>query len=225
MSWFFKLISVAPSSILSGEMKTRSDMHYLRKIWHMGGVFLLFALYRFAPESLTVSIFGVLAFVALTIDFLRLKNPFINELVLFFFKPLMLTNEVKSYAGTTFLLTGVFITVLFIPKVIVSITLLFLAFGDPIASFVGIKYGKDKIFGHKSIQGFMAAFLVCTLITMSYLYIRNIVTNRAFVVSLVSGMVGALAELVPVSKTDDNLTLPILSSIGLLIVFFFFGLL
>ncbi len=191
----------------------------------MGAVFLLFILYRIIPEAMTLYFFGVLAFVAVAIDVLRLRSPLINDLVMAVFKPLMRTNEVKGYAGTTFLLTGVFFVVLIFPKVVVSLTLLFLAFGDPIASFIGIRYGKDKIFGHKSIQGFVAAFVVCLLITMSYFYFREIMSNRLFVVSLISGMIGALAELIPISKIDDNLSLPILSSMGLFIVFFFFGLL
>ncbi|HPI39305.1 MAG TPA: hypothetical protein PLJ21_00775 [Pseudobdellovibrionaceae bacterium] len=206
-------------------MKTRSDMHYLRKIWHMGAVFLLFILYRLIPETMTPYFFGVLAFIAVAIDALRLRSPLMNDLVMAIFKPLMRASEVKGYAGTTFLLTGVFIIVLAFPKVVVSLTLLFLAFGDPIASFIGIRYGKDKIFGHKSIQGFIAAFVVCLLITLSYFYVREIMSNRLFVVSLISGMIGALAELIPISKIDDNLSLPILSSLGLFIVFFFFGLL
>lgn len=206
-------------------MKTRSDMHYLRKLWHMGAVFLLFMFYRTLSEDLIVYFFGILALVGLSIDLLRLRSSFLNDLMMFFFKPLMRQSEVRGYAGTTFLLSGVFLIVLFFPKVIVSLVLLYLAFADPIASIVGIKYGKDKIFKHKSIQGFVAAFVVCTLITISYFYVRGILSNRMMLVSLLSGMIGALAELIPISKIDDNLTLPLLSSLGLTILFYFFGLL
>lgn len=200
-------------------------MHYLRKIWHMGGVFLLFLVYRFLSEELAIYVFGALFVFALSVDVIRLRSTFVNDLIMMFFKPLMRSNEVHSYAGTTFLMAGVLVSALVFPKVIVSLTLLFLAFADPLASFVGIKYGKDKIFGHKSIQGFVTAFLVCTLIAMTYFYIRGVFGIRTFAVSLLSGLVGAVAELLPIGKIDDNLTLPLLSSLGLFILFYFFGLL
>jgi dolichol kinase len=105
----------------------------------------------------------------------------------------------------------------------VAITLLFLAFADPIASFIGIKFGKDKIFGHKSLQGFMAAYVVCFASSLAYLLIHGFPPDRSLVFSLLSGLVGALAELVPVGKLDDNLTLPVLSAIGLFCLYYLFG--
>jgi dolichol kinase len=109
------------------------------------------------------------------------------------------------------------------PRPVVSLTLLFLAFADPIASLVGIKYGKDKIFGQKSIQGFIAAFFVCVGITFFYFLFFSSMTGRLIVVSLLAGLVGACSELIPIGKLDDNLTLPVLSAVGLSILFYFFG--
>ena len=138
--------------------------------------------------------------------------------------PLMRNSEVKGAAGTTYLLAGVAIIALFFSKPVVSLSLLFLAFADPLASFIGIRYGKDKIMGNKSIQGFLMAFAVCFILTFLFLAGYELQLSRRFVVSALCGLVGALAELIPIAKLDDNLTMPVLSAIGIWAVFQLFGL-
>ena len=205
------------------DLKRRSDIHYARKIWHMSGVFAMFLAYSYMPEVVSMTILAVAWFLFIPFDIARQKYPSLNDWAVHAFKPIMRQNEVKRFAGTTYLLTGVALIVLLFPRPIVALTLLFLAFADPIASYFGIKYGRDKIFGHKSIQGFAAAFVVCALLTFVYLGVNNFLMDRLIVVSLLAGLIGAFAELVPIAKLDDNLTLPVLSATGLSILFYFFG--
>lgn len=205
------------------ELKKRSDIHYARKVWHMSGVFVIFLAYSYLPQSVALAAALVAWLLFVPLDFVRQSRPALNDWVVHAFRPIMRRNELKKLAGTTYLLSGVLLLVLLFPRPIVSISLLFLAFADPIASFVGIKWGKDKIFGHKSIQGFMAAYFVCAIACFSYLFAKNILMDHIIVVSLLAGLVGALAELVPVSKLDDNFTLPLFSAAGLLVLFYFFG--
>ena len=188
----------------------------------MAGVSFFFLVWSFLPVWLSLVLLIVAWIIFVPIDLIRLSNPKINRVLLRWFKPIMRKNEIDRPAGTTYLITGV-ITVGFLahPQ-IVGLSLLFLAFADPIASYIGIRYGKDKIFGHKSVQGFVAAFVVCVLLTAGFLYYHN-VSEYILIVSLLSGLVGALAELIPVAKIDDNFTMPVLSSIGLSFVFGFFN--
>lgn len=183
----------------------------------------MFLAYTYLPQavSLTILVVAWLAFVPF--DFLRQRNAALNDWAVHAFKPIMRQSEVKKLAGTTYLLTGVLFVDLVFQRPVVGLTLLFLAFADPIASYFGILYGKDKIFGHKSIQGFMAAFFVCAFLTFAFLLYHNYMTDRLIVVSMLAGLVGAFAELIPIGKLDDNLTLPVMSAIGLSILFYFFG--
>jgi diacylglycerol kinase (CTP) len=169
---------------------------------------------------MSLLVIGWIAFVPA--DIIRLKNPELNSKVAKSFKLIMRQNELDRLAGTTYLITGTILIAALFPKSIVALSLLFLAFADPIASYVGIRFGKDKIFGHKSVQGFMAAFIVCTVITYTFLYLQN-VSEYILIVSLLAGLVGALAELIPVAKLDDNFTMPVLSSVGLYIIFYLFN--
>ncbi|KYG67118.1 hypothetical protein AZI86_08900 [Bdellovibrio bacteriovorus] len=205
------------------DLKKRSDIHYARKIWHMSAVFTMFLGYIFMPPALSMTVLVVAWVLFVPFDFLRHKYPALNDWAIHAFKPIMRQSEIKKLAGTTYLLTGVLIVDVIFPRPVVALTLLFLAFADPIASYFGILYGKDKIFGHKSMQGFMAAFFVCTGLTFLFLLYHNYLIDRIVIVSLFAGLVGAFAELIPIGKLDDNLTLPLMSATGLTILFYFFG--
>jgi diacylglycerol kinase (CTP) len=135
----------------------------------------------------------------------------------------MRKSELKNLTSATYLLIGVYIIVLFFPAEIVHLALFFLAFGDPIASTFGILYGKDRLIGKKSLQGSMACFITCAVISYVYFWQGNLMTERLFLASALSGLIGALAELVPVGKIDDNLSIPVFSSLLLWGLFHLFG--
>ncbi len=202
--------------------KNRSDLHVVRKIWHMAGVFAIFSGWVFLPYWMSLTLLGILWTIFVPADIIRQNNKLMNKNLTQMFRPIMRSNELNRLAGTTYLLTGVILIALIFNRGIVSISLLFLAFADPLASYIGIKYGKDKIFGHKSVQGFMAAFVVCATVCYLYLFYSQI-TQHLIIASLLAGLVGAVAELIPIAKLDDNFTMPVLSSIGLSILFYFFG--
>lgn len=199
-------------------LKRRSDVHLARKVWHMAGVFLLFLAWTLLPKTTSIFIFSLLWLVFVPADVLRLKNREMNQTLTRLFKLIMRENEVDRIAGTTYLLTGVIILAVFFEERIVGLSMLFLAFADPIASLVGIKYGKDKLFNNKSLQGFIAAFAVCFILTWIFLYFSN-VASYVLVLSLLAGVIGAVAELIPFGKLDDNFTMPLFSSVGLTILF------
>lgn len=206
------------------QYKNRSDVHWARKIWHMATVFGMFLIYQNTSYMVSTTLLLIACATMIPFDFLRLKYPKVNDVALIFMGPLMRNSEVKGAAGTTYLLAGVtFIAVIF-AKPIVALSLLFLAFADPLASYVGIRYGKDKIMGNKSVQGFLMAFFVCLILTFFFLHGYDLLLSRRLVISLLCGLVGALAELVPIAKLDDNLTMPIMSALGIWAVFQLFGL-
>jgi dolichol kinase len=205
------------------ELKKRSELHLARKLWHISSVGGMAAIYAFVPEKISLLILATSWLLFVPLDFLRQRRPAINDFLLHAFRPIMRDSELHHLAGTSYLLTGVGIVVLIFPREVVLLTLLFLALADPIASYFGIKFGKDKILGHKSLQGTLAAFTVCTVLCFAFLYTHSILLDRLIVVSLLGGVIGALAELIPIGKLDDNLTLPLLSSTFLYLLFSLFG--
>lgn len=205
------------------ELKKRTEIHLARKIWHISSVAVMALAYAYIPQRISLTILVLAWSLFVPLDFLRQRYPAINEVMIHLFRPIMRQTELHRLAGTSYLLTGVALIAFVFPRDVVLLTLLFLAFADPIASYFGIKYGKDKIFGHKSLQGTVAAFVACAVLCATFLYWHGLLLDRWFVVSLLAGLIGALAELIPIGKLDDNLTLPVLSSIFLWILFSLFG--
>lgn len=209
--------------ILQEDFKKKSDVHYARKIWHISGVLALFLMYYVLPESASKIIILLLFAVFTGLDIYRLRNKNFNVLLTHYLKPIMRQSEINNIAGTTYLMAGVAILMHFFDPIVVKLSLIFLAFADPIASYFGIKFGRDKIWGEKTLQGFLAAFGVCSAASFLFLYLNDYNLWRAVVVSIIGGLIGSLAELIPVGKMDDNLTIPVASGLGLSLVFYIFG--
>lgn len=189
----------------------------------MGGVSLMAYIYSVIPTHWSLVLLTAACFIGIPIDIFRLRYPALNDLVLHTIGPIMRQSEVNKIAGTTYLLTGVTLLAYIFPRDIVLLTLLFLAFADPIASYFGIRFGKDKILGQKSLQGTLAAFFVCAMLTFAFLSFHDLLMDRLVLVSLLGGLIGSLAELIPIGKLDDNLTLPLVSATALYFLFTLFG--
>lgn len=209
--------------MVSRVFKRRSDMHLARKTWHMLGVLIMVLVHqRVSRETSIVLLLGAMLVFVLP-DVIRQHSAKLNDLFVGMFQTIIRENEVHRLSGNSYLITGVLLIVLLYSPKVVGLALLFLAFADPIASCIGILYGRDKIWGQKSLQGFLAAFAVCSLATLGYLYAHRLLMDHLIVVSLLAGLVGALSELIPIGKLDDNLTLPFMSATGLTILFRLFG--
>lgn len=203
--------------------KRRSDMHLARKTWHMLGVLLMVVIHERVTKDTALILLLLTMIVFVVPDVLRQYSTKLNDIFIGIFQSVIRENEVHKLSGNSYLISGVLLLVLFFPAKIVTLTLFFLAFADPIASCIGIRYGKDKILGQKSLQGFLAAFVVCMVATYIFIKTNGLLSEKIFLVSTVAGLIGALSELLPIGKLDDNLTLPILSATGLYFLFTFFG--
>jgi len=204
-------------------LKGRSEQHLARKVFHVTGVALIIALYHLLERQTGLLLLGTIISILIPLDFLRRNLTWLNEAAVMLFGSIMRKEEQKTYTGVTFLLVGAFIVIFFFPKDIVTLSLIMLGLGDPISSIVGTKYGKDKIIGNKSLQGSLAGFTICTIAAAIYFINFGIMTERVVLVSLLAGLIGAAAELIPIGKIDDNFTIPVISSILLYGLFMLFG--
>ena len=204
-------------------LKNRDDIHIARKLWHFIGVMVIAIFHSQLQrmDALIMITFFTLLFVFL--DMARLLFPKLNVFFINVFHPFMREHERDGLAGTTHLFIGTAVIIIFFPPEIAFLSLLFLAIADPIASYVGVLYGTDKIWGNKSLQGSMAAFISCTATSAVYFYLQNVMSQRLLIVSLIAGLIGAASELITIGKLDDNLTFPILSSCFLWGLYFIFG--
>lgn len=204
-------------------LKQRSDIHLTRKLAHCVSICLMAVIFNMYGYKVSWTILICVSLFIIPLDILRQKNPGLNRATLRVFGPFMRASESNKVSGMTWLYCGCAALLLFHNVPIITLTLLFLAFGDPIASFFGIRYGKDRIIGNKTLQGTMAAFVVCTIITGIYCYFNNLMTERLFIVAPLGGLIAAAAELCPIGKLDDNFTFPVLAAALLSALFFVFS--
>ncbi len=204
-------------------LKQRSDIHLTRKVAHCLGICFMALAINLWGIKVGWALLLLVSAIIIPLDVLRKNSPGLNRATLRIFGPIMRKHERESISGMTFLYLGCMVLLLFKDMHIITLTLLFLAFGDPIASFFGIRFGKDRIIGNKTLQGTMAAFAVCAIITGVYCYLNNLMTERLLIVAPLGGLIGAVAELAPVGKLDDNFTFPVISALLLSVLFFVFS--
>jgi dolichol kinase len=148
-------------------------------------------------------------------DLARKKNKHFNAVVLRFMGPLMRRSEREGLSGLPFYALGCALSLYFYHEDLAILSIMFLIFSDPISSFFGVLYGKDKILPNKSLQGAVAGFFTCYLITLFYLMNTTTVGIHILVFAIVSGIIGASSELISAFNIDDNLTIPVLSGLGM----------
>ena len=204
-------------------LKGRNDIHLARRTWHVCSVFSIFVWYWFvSPKQAAISavIFGS---VLIFFDVGRLYIPAFNRFFGWLFRPVIRESERNRVSGMTSMVVGLGLIIFIYPKNVVLLALLFLAFADPAASYFGIRYGKDKLIGHKSLQGSLAALVVCFVTCVIYFYALDLMRERLLIVSLLGGMIGAVSELLPIGRLDDNFVFPVLSATLLTGLFHVFG--
>ncbi len=204
-------------------LKPRSDLHLIRKVYHVLGVLVMIVLHHNMTRSQALYALAISAAIILSVDFGRQKIKFLNKVAYYVFGPFMRRNELHGITGTSNMVLGVYFMVYLYPQSVVTLTLYFLALGDPVASTFGILFGKDRLIGEKTLQGTTACFICCTVIAGLYYLNHNLMVDRFVMASILSGLIGAFSELIPIGRLDDNLTLPVISATLLYILFGLFG--
>lgn len=202
------------------QLSRRSDLHLARKAFHMtGGALLLYFLVLRNVDAMVISsvLTGLLTIV-LIIELLRKNFPAFNQFTVRFNQHIIRKEEVDGITGIPFYLASCLIAVLIFPFHIAVLSILYLALGDPSSSFFGVLYGRDSLFENKSLQGTLGGFLVCSLSTAAYLLYSGAADGKVFVFSVMGGLAGSIAEMLPLN-IDDNFSIPIVSGCMMWIVF------
>lgn len=207
------------------KLKTKKHLHHRRKIFHMTGVLCMYAQLYYLPIHYCWISLSICAALFIGLDLLRNKNPRINSVVKKVFGPLLRDTEENGWAGTTFLLIGSILSLALYQPHVILLSLLFLGIGDPVASWFGVFMGRHKLVGKKTLEGSAAGFTVCSLLAFAYFSTRGFFADNLIVMSLVAGIIGTLAELIPIGKLDDNLTQPLVSGLLITMLFWWQGIL
>jgi diacylglycerol kinase (CTP) len=201
----------------------RSDLHLLRKIWHIATGSMALYLYFRTGWGATVWAWTSLglAVIGLSLDMLRIRHKPFNKFALKVMGPLMRRSEREAVSGFPFYALGASLALFFYHEDIAVLSIMFLVFSDPLSSFFGVLYGKDKIMPNKSLQGAVAGFFTCYLITLFYVMNSTTLGVHIIIFSVVAGIIGAASELISAFNIDDNLTIPVVSGLGMTLLNYF----
>jgi diacylglycerol kinase (CTP) len=201
----------------------RSDLHILRKLWHIGTGSVALYLYLRSDWGATAWawICLVLAIAGLGVDLLRIRVRPFNNLMLRLMGRFMRRSEREGVSGFPFYALGASLSLFFYHPDIAILSIMFLVFSDPLSSFFGVLYGKDKIMPNKSLQGAVAGFFTCYLITLFYVMNSTTLGSHILVFSIVAGIIGTASELISAFNIDDNLTIPVISGLGMTLLNYF----
>lgn len=172
--------------------------------------------------------------VVLTTEVMRFSSDSFNVLYCKVCGPLMRQSEVKSRInGVAYYLAGKYMFYLsykpsnisfigcifatyFFPTEIASMSIIYLSWADPTASICGRLWGRyTPRFGKKSLAGTSGAIIIGALVTFGFL-IQHESLSRALAYSVYGGLVAGFSEALGDSAgLDDNLVIPVVSSIML----------
>ncbi|MCR9205010.1 MAG: hypothetical protein NXH75_10560 [Halobacteriovoraceae bacterium] len=191
------------------QLAKRSELHLERKMWHiitgMSALGITFALKLDSYDASFLSF--LIGLGGLLFESIRLRSEKINNLFIKFAGRVLREREKTKVSGFTYYCLGVSACFFFFPWKIAILAILFLIFSDPIASYVGILYGKRSLIFGKSLEGTGACFLACFFMSAIAAIAFLNVPWLAF--ALLGGLSGAIAELF--AFIDDNLTIPVVS--------------
>jgi dolichol kinase len=203
--------------MLSKVLAQRDELHLLRKAWHILtgiGALSLYYVFEVPLKDLRWLALAV-AIVAFSVDFIRINYSEFNTRVLKVLSPVMRDSEENSFSGFPFYALGIALSLFFYDERIAVLSIIFLVFADPIASIIGVSYGKDKILPNKSLQGTIAAFVTCAAITFLYIWEFKIDGFTLISFTICAAIIGSISELFSAFNIDDNLTIPVISGGGI----------
>jgi len=200
-------------------MADRADYHWPRRMFHMLSgllVVLLSFQFRSKQDFVIVLVIGTLA--ELIFEGLRLGYPPFGNLVGRLFGKLMRTSELHRLSGIPYYCAGVTLSFLLFPRGVAILAVLFLAFGDPIAS-IAAKYFRSQglvtpWMQNRSWEGTLSAGAACFFITFGMSFVlfsgHGFMFGERLLLALVGGACAAVGESLPL-RTDDNLSIPLIS--------------
>jgi dolichol kinase len=215
------------------KFKTRFDDHLSRKFFHMisGSIVALLFVFVFERPTAMIIVF-VGSVILITLDFLRLRWGALNNLIFKIFGPLMREDESSNPSAQMFYVLGLSWSVIFLPKPIAVQAILTLAWMDPVAGIVGVRYGRStwssiferllinyksvpRSLGAKTVEGSLAGFcaaFVAGVVAWTGPWVQmssgeSLATAQVVSLSAFGAFVAVVAEAWP-SQWDDNANIP-----------------
>lgn len=151
------------------------------------------------------ALLGVTGFYALS-ELLRLRGRRL-PLVTAFTLGMSRTQESAHFISEpVYLAIGVILALMLFPKNIAYASIAIVAVGDPVAGYVGEKFGRTRV-GQKSLEGFIMGLIAASFAASFFI---------SPIVGLAGSTIAMLVELLGI--LNDNLTMPLCAGASMMLV-------
>lgn len=188
-------------------MRSTENREFIRRLFHASIGIVVVTLYRLgitASQVLQVLIPLTIAWFIFDLGRLWLPSwqPSFYRVTGIILRP----HEHRRLTSSFWFLLGTTLTLWCYREGVILVSLLSLCWADPMASWVGRRWGTRRLWNGKSLEGWLAAFITTTLITHSYLRTVDNMAN-----ALLAGFIAATVEACIIPGIDDNLLLPVIT--------------
>jgi dolichol kinase len=201
---------------------SRSVKEIERKTFHLCGLLVPFIYQTLLVQGWsTRSCAGICWVVTAgqwTFDLSRLRYPAVHEF--FLTTPIgkiLRKNELDQLTGASYFSLGCTLAVSLTEPAVAMTSVIFLVLGDMSAALFGVSFGGEMVAaklgreGKKSFEGSAAMFFVCFIIGCTVFSEVRLCEYAVFI----GAMVATLVELFEPFELNDNLTIPLFSSLAM----------
>jgi glycerol-3-phosphate acyltransferase PlsY len=173
-------------------------------------------------RSATIGL-GIITAVYFLVELMRFVSPRANEFYVRRLRFLLRRGEVRQVTGSGYYLLGSFIAVAsFAPPIAVA-AIVFMVVGDLAAAIVGKAYGRTPLLAGKTLEGSLACLVACFLTGAALFRHVGPSWTDGLLMAFIGATAAALAEVLPV-RINDNVTMPMVSGVALLLAARWLGL-
>jgi dolichol kinase len=181
-----------------------------RRLWHISTGLCIVAAAWLLPKTTFLLSLGVVTFLFLAFEMVRLRASSLNRWFCWHFGSLLRMEEVSHVTTSSYVLLAALVAYLAFGRDIAVLSVCFLAVGDVAAGIVGWHMGRIRLFG-KALEGDLACLVSC-LATGFLLHYAGL---NVALVTITAGALGATIGQAISGPVDDNLTLPLLAGVAM----------
>lgn len=197
--------------------------NWARSGFHVVSAALAIAAIELVPWWVLTAIAVAWASFAWACEIGRRVSPVINRALMRAFRLVAHEHEAYRINSATWYATALVLLALTRSPVVSVVAISILGVGDPVAGLVGRRFGRIKLVHGRSLEGTLSFFVCGAAVAFGLLvaFHQSVTTGEALGIALLASLFGALAELFS-RKLDDNLSVPLASALGAVLVMNFF---
>lgn len=201
---------------------TLRPTNWARSVFHVAGAALAILLIEIIPTPMLLTL-AALSYAGTfwILELGRRRSGKVNVALMKFFKPIAHEHEARRVNSSTWYATALVLLTLTRSPVLCLIAVGILGVGDPMAAFIGRRFGRIKLLHGRSLEGTLTFFLTGAAVAVALLRLFHpeLGLGAALAMSATAALFGAVAELLSL-RVDDNLSVPLAAALGGALVLF-----